>query len=118
MPQIPEFPDLRKISLDDRQAFDEYLLKGASGISELTFANFFTWRDCDKSLVTRINGNICVVASPKDEPPYWFEVMGNNDIEATIRACLSHTKRFSRLSEGFAKKYFGEAGGQLTPRPR
>jgi uncharacterized protein len=111
MTGVPSFPDFRKISLSDKGLFGSYLSKHPQETSELTFTNFFIWRDCDKSQMTSINGNICVVARPDNEPPYFFEPLGSDRMEETIRTCLSHVPRFSRVSEKFVKAYFeGKSG--------
>jgi uncharacterized protein len=105
MPPIPVFPDLRKITLDDKQLFDDALKLVLSATSELTFTNFFIWRDCDRSLVTNIYDNICVLANPENESSYFFEPIGTNRVAETIRTCLTHAKRLSRVSESFYLKH-------------
>ncbi len=103
---VPSFPDFRKISLADKELFGNYFSKHPQETSELTFTNFFIWRRCDRSEATLINGNICVVARPESEPPYFFEPLGEEKLEETIDICMSHVPRFSRVSEKFAKEHF------------
>ncbi len=116
MTGVPSFPDFRKIALADRGSFESHFSKHPQETSELTFTNFYIWRDCDRSQVTAINGNICVVARPDNEPPYFFEPLGDNRIEETIKTCLSHVPRFSRVSEKFVKAHFeGKSGYRIEP---
>lgn len=113
---VPSFPAFRMITLADKELFGSYFVKNPPETSELTFTNFFIWRDCDKSQITSINGNLCVIARPDNEPPYFFEPLGENDIEATNKTCLSHIPRFSRISERFVKAHFeGKSGYKIEP---
>ena len=109
---VPPFPDLRKLALADKELFENTL----PGTSEYTFTNFYIWRNCDKSQITSINGNVCVAARPDNEPPYFFEPLGINDIEGTIETCLSYIPRFSRIPEKFVKTHFeGKDGYKIEP---
>lgn len=105
-PDIPKFPDFRKIALEDKGLFDQAFKSNNSESSELTFTNFFIWRACDRSLLTSINGNLCVVAYPEGESAYFFEPLGDNDLEDTIKTCFSYVPRMSRVSEKFMQKNF------------
>ena len=116
MTSVPVFPEFRKIELTDKELFGDYFSKHPHESSELTFTNFFIWRDCDRSQLTSINGNLCVAARPENEPPYFFEPFGENNIEGTIKICLSHITRFSRVSEKFVKEHFeGKPGYKIEP---
>jgi uncharacterized protein len=116
MTGVPSFPDFRNIALADKGLFESYFSKYPQETSELTFTNFFIWRDCDRSQITSINGNLCVVARPDNEPPYFFEPLGSYGIEETIKTCLSHVPRFSRVSEKFTKDHFeGKSGYRVEP---
>jgi len=111
---VPPFPHFRRITSADKELFGSYFAKYAPETSEYSFINFYIWRNCDGSEITSVNGNICVCARPGNEPPYFFEPMGGSDIEGTIKICLSHIPRFSRISENFMKKYFeGKAGYKI-----
>jgi len=111
---VPPFPHFRKLTLADKELFSSYFAKNPPETSEYSFANFYIWRNCDRSEITFVNGNICVCARPGNELPYFFEPMGANDIEGTIKICLSHIPRFSRISEKFMKKHFeGKAGYKI-----
>ncbi len=113
---VPSFPDFRKIFSADKELFESYYSKHPQETSELTFTNFFIWRDCDVSEMTSVNGNICIVARPGTEPPYFFEPLGEERMEETIDTCLSHVPRFSRVTEKFAKEHFeGKSGYRVEP---
>jgi hypothetical protein len=101
---IPEFPELKPVSLEDREEVRRYLELYPPEICELTFANIFIWRHWEKPSLTRIHNNLCIFCAPPDEPPYFLEPVGNNDLDETIKAGLSLAPRFSRLSEKFLSK--------------
>jgi hypothetical protein len=112
----PAFPELRKITLADKELFESYFSRHSQETSEQTFTNYFIWRDCDLSQMTLINGNLCVMASPENAKPYFFEPLGDNKMEETIRTCLSIAPRFSRVSEKFMKANFeGKKGFIVEP---
>jgi len=114
IPSVPSFPDLRNITLADKELFEAYFSQHPQETSELTFTNFFIWRDCDRSQVTSVNGNICVAAKPENEAPYFFMPLGENSIEGTIKTCLSYIPRFSRVPENFVKAHFeGKTGYKI-----
>lgn len=77
--------------------------------SDYSFVNLFIWRDYDAPLLTRINGNLCVLLQPADGPPYFLPPIGGKQTEETLRACFAHLKKLPQLRmvpEKFAKKYF------------
>lgn len=101
---IPVFPDSRPIMLEDKAAFDLALSVRPTPASEYTFSNFFIWRMLDRSEVTLINGNICCLAYAPDGQQYFMMPLGVNDLEDTIRICLSRTKAVIRTDEAFASR--------------
>jgi len=103
---VPAFPDFREIELADKELLENHLKKVPATTSEFTFANFFIWRNCDRSKMTSIYGNLCVAAYPENEPPYFFEPLGSNEPEKTVQACLSRVPRFSRVTQEFVKRHF------------
>lgn len=116
--EIPQFPKFRGIELDDRSFIEQALKKHIIKASEYTFTNFYIWKNCDNSSITRINDNICVFAAPKNEPPYFFEPFGSNDIEDTVKKCLSRIPRLARLTKEFTEKYFSGKKGFIVEEDR
>jgi hypothetical protein len=115
---VPVFPEFREILLTDKELFEHHVSKNQKSSSEYTFTNFYIWRECDRSQLTMINNNLCIEASPDGEQPYFFEPLGENKIEETIKICLSRTPRFSRISEEFAQAHFiGKAGLKIEQDP-
>ncbi len=55
------------------------------------------------------------MAKPENEDPYFFEPLGDNNIEGTLRICSARIPRFSRISEKFMKEHFeGKPGFKIV----
>lgn len=102
---IPDFPQLKPVGLTDRDEVSNYFNAYPPEVCELTFANIYIWRHWEKPQLTKINGNLCVFCSPSDEPPYFFEPVGENRLRETVETCLSVAPRLSRVSENFLSKF-------------
>jgi len=105
---IPDFPELKPIELKDKEEVQNYLEHFPPDICELTFANIYIWREWEKPRLTKINGNLCVLCSPPDEPPYFLEPVGENKLDETVNLGLTLVSRWSRLSEKFLGKLAGQ----------
>ncbi|HPB59660.1 MAG TPA: phosphatidylglycerol lysyltransferase domain-containing protein [Candidatus Saccharicenans sp.] len=105
---IPDFPELKPIELKDKEEVQNYLEHFPPDICELTFANIYIWREWEKPRLTKINGNLCVLCSPPDEPAYFLEPVGENKLDATVNLGLTLVSRWSRLSEKFLGKLAGQ----------
>ena len=105
---IPDFPELKPIELKDKEEVQNYLEHFPPDICELTFANIYIWREWEKPRLTKINGNLCVLCSPPDEPAYFLEPVGENKLDETVNLGLTLVSRWSRLSEKFLGKLAGQ----------
>jgi hypothetical protein len=102
---LPRFPEFKVIELGDGDVLAEGIGRHPSEVCELHFANIFPWRHYEHSKLTTINGNLCILCAPPSEPAYFLQPIGGNDIEGTLRTCLSFAPRISRVEESFAAKY-------------
>ena len=98
---IPQYPDFKPLEIDDRGWISRHLKQIPRKICELTAGNLFIWLDFDRPQITCINKDICVLISPPNEPPYFLEPLGRNQIIETVETCLKHAGRISRASEEF-----------------
>ena len=105
---IPDFPELKSIEMEDKEEVQHYLDLFPPDICELTFANIYIWREWEKPRLTKINGNLCVLCSPPDEPAYFLEPVGENKLDETVNLGLTLVSRWSRLSEKFLGKLAGQ----------
>ena len=102
---LPHFPEFKIIGLEDRDAVSAAMARNPSEACEMHFANVFLWRRFERAKLTVINGNCCILCEPPNEPAYFLQPLGDNDIEATLRTCLSFAPRLSRVDGTFAAKY-------------
>ena len=102
---LPQFPEFKFIELEDAGVLAERIGRHPSEVCEFHFANIFPWRHYERSKLTAINGNLCILCEPTSEPAYFLQPIGDNDLEATIRTCLSFAPRISRAEESFAARY-------------
>lgn len=104
---LPQFPEFKMIELEDREPLAAAIARHPSEVCEIHFANIFPWRHFEHSKLTVINGNFCVLCEPPSEPAYFLQPIGENDVQGTLRTCLSFAPRLSRVEESFAARYGG-----------
>jgi len=102
---LPHFPEFKFIELGDRDLLTAAIARHPSEACEFHFANVFLWRHFERSKLTEINGNLCVLCEPPSEPAYFLQPIGEAATEATLRTCLSFAPRLSRVDESFALRY-------------
>jgi hypothetical protein len=103
----PRFPEFKLVGLEDRSFITAALSRSSHEACELNFANIFLWRHFERSQLTTVNGNLCILCEPPSEPSYFLQPIGDREVEETIRTCLSFAPRLSRVEEGFAARYGG-----------
>ena len=95
---LPEYPKFKSLTLEDKSLLSQNLGLSKRCISELSLANFYTWKEFEKPQFTFINHNLCVLLSPANESPYFLEPLSQNKFAETIDVCLRHAGRISRAS--------------------
>jgi hypothetical protein len=104
---LPSFPEFKLVGMEDRDSLAAAIARHPTPACEVHFANIYLWRHFEHSKLTIVNDNICVLCGPPSEPAYFLQPIGETDIKATIRTCLSFAPRLSRVTESFALKYGG-----------
>jgi hypothetical protein len=111
----PLFPDLKPVGLEDGPLIRDFFSRFPSEACEMTFANIYIWRECERPKYALHNGNLCVLCSPQGEPPYLLQPVGETDLAGTVEACLELNPRLSRVPEAFALRY--GASHRIEPDP-
>lgn len=93
------------MALEDRPVFETYLARYQPGTCEMSFANIYIWKDTERPRFTLINDNLCVLVEPTFEPSYFLAPLGEEWMEDTLRTCLAHAPRLSRVPEDFVRRY-------------
>jgi hypothetical protein len=104
---LPQFPEFKLVGLEDRDLLASAVAQHPSEACEFNVANIFLWRHYEHAKLTAVNGNLCLLCEPPSEAAYFLQPIGENDIEATVRTCLSFAPRLSRVDEPFAARHGG-----------
>lgn len=76
---IPEFPEFKELSLEDKPLFDRVFSQYPPSISEFTFTNLFIWRDAYRIKVSRMDPFICLL-SDRGKESFFFPPIGQGDV--------------------------------------
>lgn len=98
---LPEYPKFKSLELEDINQIRQHLKRTHPKICEWAVANLLIWKDFDHPLLTIINKNLCLYITPPNEPPYFLEPIGTKNILETIKICLKHAGKISRVSQDF-----------------
>jgi uncharacterized protein len=101
----PRFPELKPVGPEDGPLFRDFFTRFPSQACEMTFANVFIWRECERPKYAVHDDHLCILCAPADEAPFFLEPVGEGDMAATIEACLELNPRLSRVTELFAQRY-------------
>lgn len=105
---LPYYPSFKTLELEDRDIIRSFLDRHPVEVCEMNFGNAFIWRNFDHPRFTVIHDNLCLFFEPPDEPAYFLQPIGGDDIPGTIRICLAHAPRLSRIPAPFAARYCSE----------
>lgn len=106
---FPEFPRFKQIDISDRAAMESFLAKNPKYACEFSFANLYIWQDFDRPAFTIVDGNLCILINPLDEPRFFLEPIGNGTAAVAAEKCLRHTGRISRASTDFVSSFRADA---------
>ncbi|NQT29522.1 MAG: DUF2156 domain-containing protein [Candidatus Saganbacteria bacterium] len=99
---LPRYPEFKSLEIEDLGSIKKYF--GPQSVCELCPANLIIWKNFDHPKITLINNNLCILASPPNEPSFFLEPLGNHKIVETVDLCLKDSGKISRVSEGFLSK--------------
>jgi len=102
---LPRFPEFKMVGLEDQTAILSRMRRYPAEVCEVNFGNIFIWRKYDHPKLTVIHDNLCFLFEPPEEPAYFLQPIGENDIPDTIRTCLSCAPRLSRVPASFASRW-------------
>ncbi len=111
---IPEYPKFKPLDLKDQELILEHLGMFRRNICELCPGNIYVWQEFDKTRLTMINQDLCLLLSPANESPFFLEPLGRNKLKDTVDICLKFAKRISRASEDFVS-LFPPGSYKITP---
>jgi hypothetical protein len=89
--EIPEFPQFKELSLNEKPFFGTAFQQFSLPRSEFTFINLFIWRHPCKIQMTRLKKLVCLL-SGKMEDPFFFPMIGVGDVIEYLLALLHYSK--------------------------
>jgi hypothetical protein len=96
---IPEFPDSRQITLDDKHLFDALFAAKPPEISAYTFTDIFAWREAHGTTVSRMGEHILVLSNINGETAC-LQPLGDGPIRPVVEEMLRRASQpivFRRL---------------------
>jgi hypothetical protein len=82
---VPEFPQFKDLTLEDKPLFDQLFTQFPPVISEFTFTNLFIWRRAYQTKISRFRDLLCLL-SEQGENSFFFPPVGEGDV---IECCQS-----------------------------
>ncbi|PYG85889.1 hypothetical protein LY28_03043 [Ruminiclostridium sufflavum DSM 19573] len=92
---------LSEISINDKGLFDEYFKRTDLQTSEMSFTNFYIWRDYYKIKFSLINDFLCIIASVEDNPFCFFPVGDYSNTEDLKNAIFAIRDYFYNRNKDF-----------------
>jgi len=86
---VPEFPQFKDLSLEEKPILDEAFRRFPPVISEFTFTNLFIWRHAYQIRISRLQNFLCLMAE-KGEDSFFFPPIGEGDVVECFRVFLHH----------------------------
>ena len=76
---VPEFPQFKELTLEDKPLFDQLLTRFPPVISELTFTNLFIWRRTYRPQISHFENFLCLL-SEQGKNSFFFPPIGGGDV--------------------------------------
>jgi len=113
---IPEFPQFKDLSLEEKLPFDEAFNQFPPVISEFTFTNLFIWRHTYQIKISRIQNFLCLL-SDRGEGSFFLPPIGEGNVVECYRILLQYLKergippKISRVPEEMVNPFDWKAAG-------
>lgn len=89
--KIPEFPQFKDFSLEEKPLLEATFLKFPPVISEFTFTNLFIWRQAYQLRISHLKNFICLLSNKGDQS-FFFPPIGEGDPVESFRILLHDLK--------------------------
>ncbi len=99
---IPYYPDFVPLKIEHKNDFEKYYFARPIFISDHTFANYYIWKNIDKTQLTIIGDFLCPLVIGPDKNEYFMMPLGiGENSDEVLNICLSHSKAVIRADEQF-----------------
>ena len=105
---VPEFPQFKDLSLDEKPLFDQLFTHLPPQISEFTFTNLFIWRLCYQTKISRFQNFLCLL-SEQGEKSFFFPPIGEGDLIKCYQSLFQYLEgkgippKINRVPEGMVE---------------
>jgi hypothetical protein len=116
---LPEFPNFKDLSLEEKLLFDEAFKQFPPVISEFTFTNLFIWRHTYQIKISRLQNFLCLL-SDRGEGSFFFPTIGEGDVVECYHILLQYLKergippKISRVPEEVVNQIDWKAVGMVA----
>ena len=86
---VPELPQFKDLSLEEKPLLDEAFSRFPPVISEFTFTNLFIWRHAYQIKISRFKDFLCLLAD-EEENSFFFPPIGEGDVVECFRILLQY----------------------------
>jgi len=86
---VPEFPQLKDLTLEDKPLCDQLFTRFPPVISEFTFTNLFIWRYAYQIKICRLQNFLCLL-SEQGESSFFFPPIGEGDMIECYQSFLQY----------------------------
>lgn len=93
---VPEFPQFKDLSLEDKSPCDQLFTQFPPVISEFTFTNLFIWRYAYRIKISRFKNLLCLL-SEQGGNSFFFPPIGEGDVIECYRSLLQYLGRKATL---------------------
>jgi hypothetical protein len=88
---VPEFPQFRDLTLEDKPLFDKLFTQFPPVISEYTFTNLFIWQQCYQIKIGRHQNFLCLL-SERGEISFFFPPIGEGNVIECYQVLIQYLK--------------------------
>jgi len=86
---VPEFPQFKDLTLEDKSLFDQLFAQFHPAISEFTFTNLFIWRQCYQTQISRLSNFLCLLSN-RGENSFFYPPIGEGDVIKCYQTLLQY----------------------------
>jgi hypothetical protein len=86
---VPEFPQFKDLTLEDKPLCDQLFTHFPPQISEFTFTNLFIWRHAYQIKISRLKNFLCLL-SDREKSPFFFPPIGEGDVIKCYQGLLQY----------------------------
>jgi hypothetical protein len=89
---IPDFPQLKGLSLEEKPLFDEVFSQFPPVVSEFNFTNLFIWQHAYRIKISRFQNFLCLL-SEQGKDSFFFPLIGQKDAIECYRVLLRYLEK-------------------------